>query len=262
MKSFAIHSLSSALPEMSEKELNDLAADIKSNGLNKPIVMFEGKVLDGRHRLRACEIAGVEPRFSDYKGDNPIGFVRSENVLRRHLSTTQRAMFGASLVNAKVGSNQHGRDQMIPTTVEAAAKGEQVGVATMKRARKVFTKGSKALRSSVINKGVALADAAKITTLPKREQSKLAAKGPAAIKAKAEQLRQPARGGLAAEALKDGELAGRKAEARPPATAPLVLKAIDAWWKENANLLNSHPPALPNVVFKEVRRVVGGLCND
>jgi len=49
---------------MSDNELAELAADIKANGLIHAIVVDKnGVLIDGRNRLRACELASVEPVF-------------------------------------------------------------------------------------------------------------------------------------------------------------------------------------------------------
>ena len=79
-------------PLMKEHELQALAEDIRENDLRKPIILFESRVLDGRNRLLACEIAGVEPTFEKYTGDDPWAFVRSANEHRRHMTQGQRAM--------------------------------------------------------------------------------------------------------------------------------------------------------------------------
>jgi hypothetical protein len=52
----------------------------------------EWQVLDGRNRLKACEMAGVAPDHCVYPGVDPIGFVLSANLHRRHLDTSQRSM--------------------------------------------------------------------------------------------------------------------------------------------------------------------------
>ena len=55
-------------PRLGDAELRQLAADIKANGLLNPVVRHRGKILDGRNRLAACEIAGVKPKFVEWQG--------------------------------------------------------------------------------------------------------------------------------------------------------------------------------------------------
>jgi ParB-like chromosome segregation protein Spo0J len=53
-----IHPAADVFPVMSGDELADLAADIKANGLIHPVAVdADDTVLDGRNRLKACEIA-------------------------------------------------------------------------------------------------------------------------------------------------------------------------------------------------------------
>ena len=86
------HPAAEIFPLMSADDLRDLIQDIQENGLIEPIVMLDGMILDGRHRYTACEGAGVEPRFVEFEGDDPVAFVMSKNRMRRDLTTTQRLM--------------------------------------------------------------------------------------------------------------------------------------------------------------------------
>ncbi len=81
-----VHPVADLFPMLAEDELAELAADIKQRGLLQPIVLdVEGRVLDGRNRLAACESAGIEPTFETYEGDDPDGYAFAVNVNRRHL---------------------------------------------------------------------------------------------------------------------------------------------------------------------------------
>ena len=87
-----VHWLAAAFPLLDEDALQELAADIESRGLQHPIVLApDGTLLDGRNRLAACELAGVEPSFTVTELD-PVAFITGENAHRRHLSAGQRAM--------------------------------------------------------------------------------------------------------------------------------------------------------------------------
>jgi transposase-like protein len=97
------HPFADLVPPMRDSEYEDLKADIKANGLLMPIVLFEGKILDGRHRLCACRDVDVEPRFTegtDWIGD-PAGFVLSANLHRRHLTAEQKRDLIAKLLKAQ-----------------------------------------------------------------------------------------------------------------------------------------------------------------
>jgi hypothetical protein len=91
---YETHPIADTYPLMSEAELDALTADIAGRGLQRPVVRYQGKILDGRNRLVACERAGIEPAFVDYEGDDPEGQARSLN-LNRNLTSAQRAMVAA-----------------------------------------------------------------------------------------------------------------------------------------------------------------------
>jgi hypothetical protein len=100
------HPLAELFPRLPDGEIALLADDICTNGLNHPIVLYEGKILDGRNRLAACLFGQLEPTFTDYAGTDPLGFVLSENLRRRHLTESQRAMVAARLATWQRGTNQ------------------------------------------------------------------------------------------------------------------------------------------------------------
>lgn len=92
-----VHPVADLFPMLAEDELAELAADIKQRGLLHPIVLDpEGRVLDGRNRLAACEMAGVEPEFTTYDGEDPDGYALAVNGQRRDMSKSRKAMVAAS----------------------------------------------------------------------------------------------------------------------------------------------------------------------
>ena len=95
---YPVHPAAELFPMMGAEALQALADDIKAHGQREPVILFDRKVLDGRNRLLACEMAGVEPRVVTMESDeigSPTTFVLSLNLLRRHLDESQRAMVGA-----------------------------------------------------------------------------------------------------------------------------------------------------------------------
>jgi len=87
-----IHAAAALFPMLPDDELRELAEDIKANGLIHPVVLdVEGALIDGRNRLAACRMAGVEPTYTVHDGDS-VAYVLSANVNRRNLNKGQRAM--------------------------------------------------------------------------------------------------------------------------------------------------------------------------
>tara|TARA_Y100000310_G_scaffold2404_1_gene3118 strand:- start:792 stop:1892 length:1101 start_codon:yes stop_codon:yes gene_type:complete len=78
------------LPEV---DLVDLGDSIEVSGLRHPIMLFEGKILDGRNRYLACIDRGTEPKFEEWRGtaSEAITFVWDENSVRRQLTSSQKA---------------------------------------------------------------------------------------------------------------------------------------------------------------------------
>ena len=102
-----VHSAAELLPRMSDTELNELGDDIRRRGLQTPIAILVGedgadRLLDGISRLDAMELVGlpvvvdgelnseIVPTQNVAGNVDPVGYVLSANVHRRHLTGEQK----------------------------------------------------------------------------------------------------------------------------------------------------------------------------
>jgi hypothetical protein len=193
---YAFHEYANLFPLLANGELNQLADDIAENGLSSPITIYEGKILDGRNRYRACQIAEVTPKFEEYKGKDPLAFVVSHNLHRRHLTESQRGMVASKLATMRVGDNQYkkvgapiGAPSVSKKDIATAAEQLQVGKTTVDRARRVEKQGAPELIKAVESGEIKLGAAETILTLPKAQQAALVKEGIEAVREKAAEIR-------------------------------------------------------------------------
>lgn len=93
-----IHEVANIFPTMSPDEFRGLKADIAANGQREPVWTHQGKVIDGRNRLRACVELGITPETREWDGKGSLGeFVVSLNLHRRHLTPSQKAACGVDI---------------------------------------------------------------------------------------------------------------------------------------------------------------------
>jgi len=101
------HELASVFPAMNETEFAAFKEDIREHGQHEPIILYEGKILDGIHRYRACQELGREPRIVRFEG-NPRAaaqLVLGRNFHRRHLTASQRAIVAAEMCKLRPRGN-------------------------------------------------------------------------------------------------------------------------------------------------------------
>jgi hypothetical protein len=156
---YEIHPLAQIFPEIEGPAFDALVKDIEARGQQEPALLYDGdKILDGKNRYRACEQLGIELKTRRYGGDDPIGFVLSANLHRRHLDTSQRAMVAASLAKLEIGTNRHSKKD--GPSIEVAAQLLNVGRASVERAKIVLNSGDADLIKSVQAGETAVSDAA------------------------------------------------------------------------------------------------------
>lgn len=101
-KTYEFHELSNYLPLLEGEEFNDLVKDIKEFGQIEPATIYEGKILDGRNRYRACKELKIELLTKEWNpskstGRTPLQYVISENIMRRNLNEAQKGEIGLIL---------------------------------------------------------------------------------------------------------------------------------------------------------------------
>ena len=155
-----LHELAELFPAMSEPEFEVLKNDIAELGQLEPILMYKGKVVDGRHRMRACEELCIGPVVKEWEGteDGLVRHALSLNLHRRHLNESQRALCAARLATLRRGQKAVAE---ISVSQTEAAKIFTVSPDSIQFARKVLDSKDKDIIKSVSAGTLAVSKAAK-----------------------------------------------------------------------------------------------------
>lgn len=189
--SLQVHAIANIFPPMSEAEFQALKADIDQYGQREPVWLYEGKVIDGRHRVRACDELGRQPRTEVYDGFDAVAFVVSLNLHRRHLSESQRgiAFAKAAQLYEKGGDRRSENFKASNEALKTTQAAMKVSDSTADRSRKVVGAGADELISAVESGKVSVSAAATIAQAPKEQQREIVAKGEREILQAAKEIR-------------------------------------------------------------------------
>lgn len=122
------HKLAGIVPMANASEQAALTEDIKKRGQLEEIVLWQGKIIDGRCRNLACETLGLEPKFKELPWNttelDAIAIVKSLNT-RRNLTATQKIMSACKVT----------LDKTYRRSVSEVAKEWGIGTTVLKNAR-------------------------------------------------------------------------------------------------------------------------------
>lgn len=145
-------------------------------GVQNPITLFEGMVIDGWHRYTAANELGMDCPVVELGDVDPRDFVMAQNKARRHTTQAQLAMATTAVYAWKpMGSNQHKAGSALsaeaPKSSKELAKAAGVGVRSIEQAKAVQAKAAPEVVTAVQKGQIGLPKAAAIAKLPKEEQA-------------------------------------------------------------------------------------------
>lgn len=142
---------------MQPDEYQALKDSIEVIGVQNPITLFDGLVIDGWHRYTAANEVGL-PCPSKLLGDvDPVDFVRSQNDARRNVSASQRALAISAIYawrphgdqRSAPGTDRYNNDSKQSKTTAEMANIAGVGTKTMEQAKAVQSKATKEVKEAV-----------------------------------------------------------------------------------------------------------------
>lgn len=186
------HEYAKAFPMLDDAARQSLIEDVRANGVLEPIVFIGRYILDGRNRYYAARECGIAYPRVEYLGDDPLAFVVSRNLHRRHLSESQRAMVAANLAKMPRGGDRRSDsfDQTANLRNDQAAGMLNVSPRTVETARKVVNDGAPELIAAVEAGHVSVSAAAEVASLPSAEQTEIVALGDEEIVRKAKEIKE------------------------------------------------------------------------
>ena len=252
LNDFPIHPAAELFPMMSETEFQEMKEDIRLHGQSDDILMWNGQLLDGRNRLRACTELGIKPNWIELELSlDPVVWVLSHNLHRRHLTTAQRAMVAdklATLLHGDVASQKSDASIDASSQTEAAEK-MHVSRKSVQRARKVRKTASKKVIEAV-ERGEMSLNAALETTKQKSEAEKAAKQA-----AKAAKEAEKAAAKAAREEVKAAKAAEKIAREKAKADAKAAKEAA----RQAALTTEGQITAIKNLINQHLGKIVRHL---
>jgi N6-adenosine-specific RNA methylase IME4 len=183
------HPLCLAFPALPDDEQAALEADIKANGVRDAGWLYEGMILEGRHRTLAARKTGRAMLYREFVGKDPITFVVSANMRRRHMTVAQRAMVLVKLEEYGHGGKRRGIGSKMLSRSELAELGH-LSRGSLMRAAAVRDQGVKELQDAAALGQVSIHHAATIAReVPMEQQAEIVARGEKQIVAAAKDIR-------------------------------------------------------------------------
>ena len=229
-----IHPAANIFPMMTPAEKAGLLEDVREHGVRTPLVfrglqLEDAELVDGRNRLEVIEDLGL--RYQDYAEcvtpddmPDPVAYVLSLNLHRRHLTESQRGLVAGEIANLQHGHRstelQICNSGPAAASLQSAADALSVSKRTAAAGRKVVTSGTDELKAEVATGKMAVSKAAKIAAKPKEEQAAAIAKAKEPKPRPKRASKQPAKG-----ATKKGE--SHDAPAVPVAVSGPLKKLRD-----------------------------------
>lgn len=177
------HEAAMIFPMLEDRQAAELADDIKKHGQREPIIICSGKVIDGRNRWIACKVNGIAPITKEIdEPDDPVSFVLSLNLHRRHLTPSQASMCAARAREiyerqAKERQKRKQSDSVQANFPEQKGQsrdltGKAFGVSgkSVDHAKRVIEKGIPELARAVDEGRMAVSTAAILATEPEEVQ--------------------------------------------------------------------------------------------
>lgn len=175
------HPLSAAFPELAGLDLQNLADDIRENGQREAGTIYEGMVLDGWHRYLACKEAGVAFLANQFPEEaDPVKFVLSRNLHRRHLTASQRAASIVACTSWRPNGRQKNSAAAAELSSKQLAEKAKVSPRTIEHAKAAERAG---LGEAVRHGAISAERGAELAKLPPKQREK-AIKHPPAAKPK------------------------------------------------------------------------------
>ena len=171
-KQYKQHPLSAAFPTMSQEERQDLADSIENIGVQNPITIHEGMVLDGWHRYSIAAELGMDcPEVELDEDVDPRDFVLASNKSRRHLTKSQLALAFAKVYEwTPSGVTRRALGAHLKTNQELADL-SGTSKRTIAQAKQVIKDGSEDVVKAVESGKISTKRGAEIARLPKDQQA-------------------------------------------------------------------------------------------
>lgn len=192
--------LEALCPALSPDELALLEKSILDDGCRDVIVLWanhDKTIIDGHNRYRICREhkKDIKTKSLSFETKDEVKAWMLRNQMgRRNLTDSQRGMAAARLAKITHGGDRSEQAANLPLETQASAA-EKFGVSerTVRSAKVVESKGTPELQKAVTDGKVAVSTAAVVAKLPAKEQKKVVAKGPEAVKAKAKEVKEAAK---------------------------------------------------------------------